>query len=293
MRPVWLRVFLLPACVMLVSCVERPADETPEAASLDFQQYPVNELRTFLRGARGAWQHTTDEARGVAPPPQQLELPPDSLVYDFPPAENFTAYDMTLFETMARRRSVRSFSSDALSMKQLGFLLWSAQGVTASLRFGDEPKVYLRTSPSAGALYPMETFVFVRNVDNLEAGLYRYLPLSHQLLVVRIGEEVLDELVDAHFGSEMIREAAVVLALATVPYRTEWRYAHLSHRMIAMEAGHILQNVLLAAVAIDAGACAVAAYHQDALDTLLGFDGEDAFAMYLAAIGFPGDDASP
>ena len=117
-------------------------------------------------------------------------------------------------------------------------------------------------------------------------GLYRYLPLSHELvLLCSADRQTKTKLSRAVLGQQFVAKAAVVFVWATVPYRMEWRYLQAAHRVILLDAGHVCQNLYLACEAIQAGTCAIAAYDQEAMDELLGVDGEEQFTIYLAPVG--------
>jgi SagB-type dehydrogenase family enzyme len=123
-------------------------------------------------------------------------------------------------------------------------------------------------------------------VEDVRPGLYRYLPLTHGLLFVSdTGSEFKNRLIDGTFGQEFIGEAALVFIWTVIPYRSEWRYLNRAHKVIALDAGHVCQNLYLASEAIGAGVCAVAAYDQEKMDTLLGVDGTEEFTIYLAPVG--------
>ena len=121
-------------------------------------------------------------------------------------------------------------------------------------------------------------------MDGLAPGLYRYLPLQHQLYLVK-AEEGLAAAIDAACFEQYVLNSAVTFLWTALPGRTEWRYAILAHRVILMDAGHLCQNLYLACEAIGAGTCAIGAYDQERLDALLGVDGEDEFVIYLAPVG--------
>jgi SagB-type dehydrogenase family enzyme len=86
-------------------------------------------------------------------------------------------------------------------------------------------------------------------------------------------------------GQTFAGSAAATFAWTAIPYRMEWRYGLAAHKVIALDAGHVCQNMYLACEAIDAGTCAIAAYHQALMDELLGVDGKDEFTIYLAPVG--------
>ncbi len=116
-------------------------------------------------------------------------------------------------------------------------------------------------------------------------GIYRYLPLEHQLLIVSLNENLPEDIVTATFYQSFIGKAPVTFIWTTIPYRMEWRYHIAAHKVIAIDAGHVCQNLYLACSAIGGGTCAVAAYHQELMDKLLEVDGNNEYAIYLAAVG--------
>jgi SagB-type dehydrogenase family enzyme len=141
-----------------------------------------------------------------------------------------------------------------------------------------------RTVPSAGARHPFETYLLVNRVEGLPPGLYRYLPLEHELCLVKQADG-LAAAVDAACLEQYVLKSAVTFLWTVLPARAEWRYAHLAHRVILIDAGHLAQNLYLACEAVGAGTCAIGAYEQETLDALLGVDGEDEFVIYLATVG--------
>ena len=185
---------------------------------------------------------------------------------------------LTLADAIARRESRRSFSQQPLTLEELSYLLWSTQGVRKTTE-----KASFRTVPSGGARHPLETYLFVQRVEGLEKGLYRYLPFDHALCVVERSEEFegkLDEvLLKHHFGG------AVDFVWTAIPYRCEWKYQWESLRLILLDAGHVCGHLYLACEDIGCGTCAVGAYDQNMLDSLLGVDGEEEFAVYAAPVG--------
>lgn len=224
----------------------------------------------------------TAQARGLPPPPVQLPCPADAVVLDLPrPAAVRAAGAMPLSRAIARRRSLRRFSDAPLSLEAFSFLLWSCQGVRGRPVNGHA----FRTVPSAGCRHALETYLAVFRVDGLAAGLYRYLPVSHRLLARPTPADLPERVSAAALGQHFAGAAAVAFFWTAVPGRMEWRYGAAAHKVIALDAGHACQNLCLAAVAAGGGACAIAAYEQEAADRLLGVDGQEEFTIYLAAVG--------
>jgi SagB-type dehydrogenase family enzyme len=186
-----------------------------------------------------------------------------------------------LSEAISGRKSRRSYKNRPLSRDELSYLLWATQGIRRKI---DRGHAY-RTVPSAGCRHALETYLAVLNVQDLAPGIYRYLPLEHQIILEKSETGLAERLVAAVFGQPYPGKAAVTFIWTAVPYRMEWRYALAAHKLIALDAGHVCQNLYLACEAIGAGTCAIAAYDQEAMDRLLGVDGDDEFTVYLAGVG--------
>jgi len=245
----------------------------------DFSMEAIQKHRQFLKNDRWRnWDNlTSDQELGLPPPPMQQPHHPGAALIDLVPPERFTLGAMPLIEALARRRSHRHFTAEPLTLAELSFLLWATQGVQ---RVSADGTSSLRTVPSAGARHPFESYLLVKNVDGLPPGTYRYLAHGHQLCFLR----PFNELVMAD-DWPLYPDEALLLIWTAVPYRTEWRYGILAHKMIAMEAGHICQNLYLAAETIGAGACAVGAFDQVDFDALLAVDGHEEFTIYMARVG--------
>lgn len=180
---------------------------------------------------------------------------------------------------LQNRRSRRKFSQKPLSLQSLAYMLWAGQGVTATA--GNH---LLRTSPSAGALYPVETYISVHNVDELPAGLYHFNVGEFGLELLRPGSQA-DDLVLACLNQQFLAETAAVFIWTAVYRRNACKYGDRGLRYVFMDAGHICQNVLLAAEATGSHGCPVAAFFDDELNQLIGLDVHEESAIYLAGVG--------
>jgi SagB-type dehydrogenase family enzyme len=229
---------------------------------------------------------TTGQSLGHPPPPIQKPTPEGARTIELPGPERFAELRVpSLLAVLQSRRSVRRFSEEPLSLLELAFLLWATQGVTA--RPG--PAVTLRTVPSAGARHAFETYLSCRRVEGIEEGIWRYLPLEHRLLFEFAANGLDAAIAKACLGQRFVAQGAATFFWSVLPGRMEWRYGQAAHRVLPLDAGHVCQNLYLAAEAIGAGACAVGAYDQQALDALLRLDGEEEFVLYLAPVGKKSD----
>ncbi len=245
---------------------------------------PIEAYRHFLKDSirKTIDFARTDQSRGIEAPPLEKPFRPDARRVDLVKPGKWTtipACDLT--DAIRNRRSRRTYRREPLTLEELSFLLWATQGIRRRIDAGHA----YRTVPSAGCRHALETYLCVLNVAGLEPAVYRYLPLEHQLLFEFTEEGLARRMVEAAFGQPYPGEAAVTFIWAAIPYRMEWRYDLAAHKVIAIDAGHVCQNLYLACEAIGAGTCAIAAYDQEALDGLLRIDGTDEFVIYLAPVG--------
>ena len=224
----------------------------------------------------------TDQSQGIKPPAIQKPPSEGQELILLPDQQIFKAFAGTdLIDAIGRRRSHRHYQPLPLSLAELSFLLWASQGISEVFAHGSA----LRTVPSAGCRHAFESYLVVNNVATLERGVYRYLPVEHALVFEHALEKLQTVLTEATLGQGFISTAPVTFAWTVLPYRMEWRYDLAAHRVIAIDVGHVCQNLYLACESIHAGTCAVAAYHQEKMDALLHVDGENEFTLYLAPVG--------
>ena len=227
---------------------------------------------------------TSDQSLGRPQPPLERPDDPDARRVPLPHPDPTVIAHPDLDVCLKKRRSRRGWTDEPLSLPELSYLLWATQGVDEVL--GDNYAT-LRPSPSAGARHPFETYLLVNRVTGLDPGVYRYRPLSHELVLLLVKEDSRRRVFEAAFGQRFVAHAPVLFIWTCVPYRGEWRYTVAAHKVMLLDAGHVCQNLYLASEAIGAGACAIGAYDQDAMDAFLGLDGEDEFVVYLAPVGKP------
>jgi SagB-type dehydrogenase family enzyme len=244
----------------------------------------LNQYREFLKDTirQQIDFSRTDQSRGVEPPPLEKPFTADAMrIRLVAPGRWQGIGQIDLATAIRNRESRRDFTDRPLTLAELSFLLWATQGVRQRLNRATA----LRTVPSAGARHALETYLVVFNCEGLEAAVYRYLPLEHELLLEFREPHARAQLVEATLGQSFVAKAAATFIWTTIPYCMEWRYGLAAHKVIALDAGHVCQNLYLACEAIGAGTCAVAAYHQQLMDRLVRVDGQDEFVIYLAPVG--------
>ncbi|HHY41723.1 MAG TPA: SagB/ThcOx family dehydrogenase [Thermoanaerobacterales bacterium] len=235
--------------------------------------------REFIERTKYKYLRMSDQAKNLPQPPLELEAESDKKIIVLPQPKNVNV-NIKLVEAMENRRSLRRYSDKPLTLEELSFLLWCTQGVRQRYH-----NVTFRMVPSAGARHAFETYILANNVYGLNTGLYRYLALEHKLQEVIISTEITDKLVEACLGQTFIINSAVTFIWVAVAYRMTWRYGERGYRYMFLDAGHVAQNLYLAAEGIGCGTCVIGAYDDDAVNRLLGIDGKEQFAIYLAAVG--------
>ena len=244
--------------------------------------YP--QQRSFMKSEFAQSVHkVSDQAKKVPYPPLQKPVPEgSSTLIDLPNPEELVLEAVDLIALLKDRQSWRKFTKDPLSLAELSYLLFATQGLLAEIGDGYASR---RTVPSAGARHPFETYLAVNRVSGLKPGAYRFLPFSHQLLLLEETERLPGSLTEANLGQKFVGKAAVTFAWSCIPYRAEWRYMDHAHKNMLLDAGHICQNLYLAVTALGLGTCAVGAYDQAAMDAIFELDGQDEYTVYLAPVG--------
>ncbi len=185
--------------------------------------------------------------------------------------------DFSLERALSERRSVREFRKDPISLSQLSQLLWAAQGITDTRGF--------RTAPSAGALYPLEVYVMVGDVEGLSVGVYKYLPKGHRLRRVADNDRR-KQMERAAWGQDWIRKNAALFVFTSVDSRTMRKYGRRGVRYVHFEVGHAAQNVMLQAEALNLGAGVVGAFGDAYANEILDLPRNER-VLYLVPVGKP------
>jgi SagB-type dehydrogenase family enzyme len=238
--------------------------------------------RQFMLETQHKNMETSAQARGEPQPP--IELPYDTTQRPviLPPPDTLELPPVNLRDVIEQRRTIRNYVVHAaLSPAELSHLLWCTQGVQG-LR---EPYATIRTVPSAGARHAFETHLLINDVAGIEPGPYRYLASQHQLIRLTLGDGLLQRTTLACLNQAQIVRSAVTFVWIAVRERMVWRYGERGYRYLHLDAGHVCQNLYLAAQVIGCGVCAIAAFDDAALNEAWELDGEDLFVIYLATVG--------
>ena len=184
-----------------------------------------------------------------------------------------------IWEVMRKRRSLRDYRKEPLSLQELANLLWATQGVTVKA-----PAPWFRTAPSAGALHPIDTYLVVNRVKELTPGIY-WLDVEGFALKLKKTGDFSTRIAEAALDQDIARQAAVVFVWVAVIQRSRQKYRQRAYRYIYLDSGHLAQNLYLAATAMNLGCCAMAAFFDEEVNQIVDVDGAEETAVYLATIG--------
>jgi SagB-type dehydrogenase family enzyme len=178
--------------------------------------------------------------------------------------------------------SRRNYTDESINLEELSFLLWCTQGVKRTFK---NRAGILRTVPSSGAKSPFETYIIINRVEGVEPGLYRYISFEHKLLFIKKIEDAEKIIGKLSYDQMFVGNGAVIFCWVAIPYRTEWRYTILAHKFLAIDLGHVSENLYLACEALNLGTVAIGYYEQKKLDALLDLDGKDEFVVLVSPVG--------
>jgi SagB-type dehydrogenase family enzyme len=222
-----------------------------------------------------------DQFRGLPAPPLEKPVSEEGRFISLPQPAEISTPPLELRSAIESRRSIRKYAGDPLTLQEFAYLLWCTQGIVQR----HEPYATFRNVPSAGGRHAFETYLLVNRVSDLEPGIYRYLAFSHRLMPIAIGSAMADKVMAACLSQAMVKDSAVTFIWSCVIYRMAWRYSERAYRLVHLDAGHVCQNLYLAAEQINCGACAIGAFDDELMAALLGIDGEEEFVIYCATVG--------
>ena len=235
----------------------------------------------FLESTKRKNMPPSAQSQGNTQPSLELPVPSDAELINLPSPSQIKIPSMDLRQAIEKRETLRAYSESDLSLAELSYLLWVSQGVKAVT----ERTATKRTVPSAGSRHAFETWLLVNRVGSLEPGLYRYVALTHQLIRVPAAQFIRQTLTDACLHQKHVFESAVTFFWVAVVERMTWRYPGRGYRYLFLDAGHVCQNLYLAAEQIGCGVCAIAAYDDDLVNQALQVDGKNLFTIYIASLG--------
>ncbi len=228
---------------------------------------------------------TTYQEMPLTPRQKEEKKPPLQMPYQGKPIAlekpmTLNHQNVSLDAAIEERRSHRKYTDEPLSLAELSYLLYVSQGVKKETQTHT-----FRTVPSAGASHAFETYIMINNVTGLNPGLYRYLALEHKLLKISEDADLATKMKVACLDQPMLENSALTFFWVADMKRMVYKYGERGYRFIFLDAGHVCQNIYLACENIGAGTVAIAAYDDQAVNTVLNLDGEAQFVTYIAPVG--------
>ncbi len=231
----------------------------------------------FIERTKYKYLHTSEQEQGLPQPPLEVTMDTSGPEYPLPDPAAITTPIKSIID---QRASVRLYTDTSLSQEELSYLLWCTQGIKRST-----PSATFRTVPSAGARHAFETFLLVNRVSGLVPGIYHYRPANQSIQEYLAEADLGEKLASACLDQEFIQASAATFIWVAVVERMIWRYEARGYRYLFLDAGHVCENLYLAAESIGCGACAIAAYEDDAVNGILHLDGVRQFVIYIGTVG--------
>ncbi len=222
------------------------------------------------------------QKQGLPQPSYEIPFEENQNLINLPLPKKIKLGKYDLRTAIEERVTYRRYSEDALSLAELSYLLWLTQGVKT---INQERGVPQRTVPSAGSRHPFETYLSINRVKDLYPGLYRFKSTTHQLAPLVLDAGFNQQLTEVCINQRHVATSAVTFIWAAVTDRMTWRYCERGYRYMYLDAGHVCQNLYLAAESIGCGVCAIGAFDDNAADALLGLTPPEMFVIYMATLG--------
>ena len=187
--------------------------------------------------------------------------------------------DTTLHEVLKNRKSIRKYQNKPIKKETLSYLLWASTGISR-----EEEGYEFRTAPSAGALYPVETYLVVNNIEEIKPGVYHYNIQNHYLELLKEGGYAAQTM-QAALGQKMCADAPVVFIWTAIFQRMKWKYDQRAYRYVYLDAGHIAENLALTATSLGLGSCQIGALYDDEVNQIIDVDGTEESVIYMSVVG--------
>ncbi|MFP4457519.1 MAG: SagB/ThcOx family dehydrogenase [Clostridia bacterium] len=236
----------------------------------------------FMEYTKYKYLEDSDQVKGLPQPPLVLgKENPENEVIELPDPNKVKVNKKDITDVINDRVSVRAYADENLALGELSYLLWVTQGI----KYISKRPATLRTVPSAGCRHPFETYLLINRVEGLKKGLYKYLPMDHELEVISLEDGIDEKIKDSCYKQVMVVNSGVTFIWTAVRYRNYWRYGERGYRYVHLDAGHVAQNLYLASDVVDCGVCGIAAFYDDEINSIIGIDGVERYTAYVATCG--------
>lgn len=225
---------------------------------------------------------TTDQLRGVPQPPFEQPVPPEARFIALPDPQTIRVAQVSVRDALEWWEPSGFLHRTTIKIDDLAFLLWCTQSVR---ELSDGDRITLRNVPSCGMRHPLETYLLVNGVDGVPEGLYRYLPVSHRLVLLSQDTNLSSDLSAICMNLPAVYRSAVTFVWTAVPYRATWALGARGYRCIFLDAGHVCQALVMAAASVGCEVRPIDLFHDALAARLLGVDGRTEFPVQMAAVG--------
>ncbi len=186
---------------------------------------------------------------------------------------------LSLDDVLKKRKSIRIFSEKPVTKQQLSYIIWASTGIQR-----EELEFEFRTAPSAGALYPIETYLVINRVLDIPKGVYHYSIKDNSLEELKTGDFSI-EISKAALEQDMCKNSAAVFIWTAIFNRSKWKYGERAYRYIYLDVGHIAENFALASTSLGLGSCQIAALFDDEVNEIIDVDGVNESVIYMSVVG--------
>jgi SagB-type dehydrogenase family enzyme len=224
---------------------------------------------------------TVDMILRIPEPPSEMPVPEGANIIKLPLPRRIKVADVPVRAALEKWKPIAFFPRSSITLKELSFLLWYTQG----FRKREAGQVRLRNVPSSGSRYPIDTYFVAGEVEGLSTGMYRYLPASHSIVVLREDSDLPFAMGTASMNFKIVTRAAVTFLWVAVPYRSVWALGNRGYRSVLIEAGHICQALIMASSCISCDVHPIDLFHDQMIRQLAGLDPESQWPLYIAAVG--------
>ncbi|EJE7233767.1 SagB/ThcOx family dehydrogenase [Clostridium sporogenes] len=192
------------------------------------------------------------------------------------------------------RRSVRRYSNKSMSLNDVANILYYTQGICDEVEAynleSNEKKIKLRANPSAGGLYPIQLYVYMKNIKDLEDGIYTYYPYSYSLKPIKVNKEGLKIDNFAEFGTLNAENANIIVFYVYNFLKNSRKYGDGGFAYALIETGEMAQNLQLVSTALGYGACDIGGYEKQYIEELLNIDGVLKHVVHMTVVGSEQED---
>ncbi len=234
-----------------------------------------------VSGSSNLEKYSSSEMRIIASAFKEYTLSPS---ISLPPVSLEEPSTETFDQVIASRRSVRNFANEKLTLTELSKILFQTYGITGSIKIPGGGEQNLRASPSAGALYPAEIYLAIRQIEGISEGLYHYNIPNHALELLKEGDPT-KEVFEICGKQENVRKASIIFLISGVVARTKSKYGERGYRYVLLDIGHLGQNLYLSCTALDLAVMTTCGFYDDLANEYLGINGIDETTFYVGFVG--------